>query len=84
MRVLITPSMCRSARAALGWSAEDLAEHAGVARRTVVRLEQGKDNTIKSSRAIIAALTAAGVSCEVAEDGQRERVTYDSRRQDTA
>ena len=37
---MITGVQIRSARAALGWSARDLAERAGIGLRTLLRLEQ--------------------------------------------
>lgn len=37
-----TPVQCRMARAALGWSADRLAEEASVGRTTVLRYEQGR------------------------------------------
>lgn len=37
---MICGSQIRAARAALGWSAEELADHAGISVRTVIRFEQ--------------------------------------------
>lgn len=37
----LLPVQCRMARAALGWSLDDLAAAAGVNRKTILRYEQG-------------------------------------------
>ncbi len=36
---MLTSAQIRSARAALGWSAQDLAEKSGVVRRTIASIE---------------------------------------------
>ena len=51
----------RMARAALHWSIEDLARHAGVTRTTVIRAEQGLKVRRISAEAIRGALERAGV-----------------------
>lgn len=38
--MLLYPEQCAGARAMLGWTQQDLAEAAGVARRTIVLFEQ--------------------------------------------
>ena len=61
---MLTGSRIRSARAALGWSAQDLADRAGVSMKTIVRLEavdgvpQSRSDTLLS---IQSALEAAGI-----------------------
>lgn len=42
VRPMPTPGQCRSARAFLGWSADDLAAASGVGRTTVFRYEKGQ------------------------------------------
>jgi transcriptional regulator with XRE-family HTH domain len=39
---MLTGAQIRSARAALGWSAQELADRAGVSMKTVMRLESAK------------------------------------------
>lgn len=61
---MITGSQIRSARAAIGWSAEVLAERAGISLRTILRVEQSEG--VPPGRAatlaeIQNALEAAGV-----------------------
>ncbi len=56
---------CRMARAALGWSLDDLAAKANVARRSVANFEGGKDRSPKPVKpetveALRAALVAGG------------------------
>ncbi len=38
----LLPVQCRMARAALGWSLDQLADIAGVNRKTILRFEQGE------------------------------------------
>ncbi len=61
---MLVSSQIRAARHALGWSAESLAIQSGVARRTIVSIEQ--ENGVPSANAstltkIQAALEAAGI-----------------------
>jgi transcriptional regulator with XRE-family HTH domain len=72
---ILTATSVRTARAAAGWSAADLADHARVSRRTVIRLEAGNTPNVKILQALTAAFADAGISIEISEDG-RERVTY--------
>jgi transcriptional regulator with XRE-family HTH domain len=60
---------CRMARAALGWSTQELAHEAGVGVNTVNRFENGQDARMSSVAAIRATLEAAGVIF-VEENGQ--------------
>jgi ribosome-binding protein aMBF1 (putative translation factor) len=52
---------CRMARAALGWSTQDLAKNAQVGVNTVNRFEAGQDARISSVDKMRAAMEAAGV-----------------------
>jgi DNA-binding XRE family transcriptional regulator len=55
------PLQCRMARAALGWSLDDLAKAAGVERKTILRFEQGTTDMRPSTRAAArGAMEAAG------------------------
>ena len=61
---MITGQQIRSARAALNWSAQTLAEYSGVSLRTLMRLEQ--TDSVPASRAstlmeIQRAFEAAGI-----------------------
>jgi transcriptional regulator with XRE-family HTH domain len=61
---MITGQQIRSARAALNWSAQTLAEYSGVSLRTLMRLEQ--TDSVPNSRAstlmdIQRAFEAAGI-----------------------
>jgi transcriptional regulator with XRE-family HTH domain len=61
---MLTGAQIRSARAALGWSAQDLADKAGVTSKTIMRLEsvdgipQSRTGTLLD---IKAALETAGI-----------------------
>ncbi len=57
------------ARAAIGWSTQELAAKAGVGVNTVNRFEAGQDARMSSVEKIRAALEAAGVIF-VAENGE--------------
>jgi transcriptional regulator with XRE-family HTH domain len=58
----ITPELCRGARALLGWSQQDLAARAEVARTTIAGYELGQiAPQARTLRDLIAALEAAGV-----------------------
>jgi transcriptional regulator with XRE-family HTH domain len=52
---------CRMARAALGWSTQDLAKNASVGVNTVNRFEAGQDARVSSVEKMRAAMEAAGV-----------------------
>ena len=61
---MLTSAQIRCARAALGWSAQDLAEKSGVVRRTIASIEgqsgvPGANST--TLQKIQAALEAAGI-----------------------
>jgi transcriptional regulator with XRE-family HTH domain len=53
---------CRAARALLDWSAQQLAEYAGVGVATVRRFESGSTVADTSVDAMTKALNAAGIS----------------------
>lgn len=55
------PFQCRMARAALGWSTQDLAREAGVGVNTVNRFEAGQDARVSSMDKMRVTLEAAGV-----------------------
>lgn len=57
----ILPIQCRMARAATGLGVRELAQAAQVSPETVVRFEQGEALRPRTTRAIRAALEAAGV-----------------------
>lgn len=56
------------ARAALGWSTQELAKRAGTGVNTVNRFEAGQDARVSSLEKMRAALEAAGVEF-IAENG---------------
>ena len=61
---MITPAQIRAARAALGWSAADLAKEAGLSLRTIQAIETnlGLEKARKSSvLALRASLESAGI-----------------------
>ena len=61
---IVTGAQIRSARAALGWSAQTLADRSGVGLRTLMRLEQidGVPSSRSSTLAVIkSALESAGI-----------------------
>ncbi len=60
--VTISARQCRAARGLLGWSQDQLAEAAKVARATIANFETGKTVPVTNNlTAIRAALEAAGV-----------------------
>lgn len=54
-------TQCRMARAALGWSLDELAAASGVARRTIARFEAGKPIQADNAAALRQALEKAGI-----------------------
>ncbi len=67
-------AQCLMARAALGWSQDDLARAAGVGRRTVASFEAGENIRPENMEAMRAALVAAGIA--FVNGGKRAGVTY--------
>ena len=63
------PIQCRMARAALGWSTQELAKKAEVGVNTVNRFEMGQDARISSVEKMQSTMELAGVIF-VAENGE--------------
>ena len=59
--MLLTPEMCRAARALLGWKAHQLADAAGLGIATVRRFESGGLVRLPSVEAMLEALQGAGL-----------------------
>jgi transcriptional regulator with XRE-family HTH domain len=58
----ISPELCRAARGLLGWSQQELATRAHVARKTIADFELSQVNPqARTLRDVVAALEAAGV-----------------------
>jgi DNA-binding XRE family transcriptional regulator len=58
-----SPAQCRGARAILGWTQRQLAESAGVARKTIADFEAAtRPLRLRTRRDITRALEAAGVA----------------------
>lgn len=59
----MTPAQSRAARALLGWSQSDLAEHASLHKRTVAGFEAGEERARREATAdaLRSALEGAGV-----------------------
>jgi len=68
----LTPGQVRAARGYLGWSAEQLAEHAGVSFSTVRRVETPGERGVReqSISAIRKALERAGIGFTTGPDGR--------------
>jgi transcriptional regulator with XRE-family HTH domain len=59
--MLLTPEMCRAARALLGWKRQQLANAAGLTRTTVQRFEAGGTVRLSSAEVMLQALQNAGL-----------------------
>lgn len=60
---ILSPRQCRAARGLLGWSQDQLADAANVARATIANFETGKTQPVGNNlSAIRAAFEAAGVA----------------------
>ncbi|OMJ31748.1 hypothetical protein BSZ14_12100 [Sphingomonas sp. Sph1(2015)] len=59
---MMTVEQCRAARSLLGWSAQELADHAGIGVATVRRYEGGSPIADISLHAMSGAFTGAGVA----------------------
>ena len=58
----MSPELCRGARGLLGWSQQELATRAQVARKTIADFELGQINPQpRTLRDVVAALEAAGI-----------------------
>jgi transcriptional regulator with XRE-family HTH domain len=64
----MTPTQCRMARAALGWSTTELARAANVGVNSVNRFETGRDARVSTVEKLRSTLEAAGVAF-IAENG---------------
>jgi transcriptional regulator with XRE-family HTH domain len=58
---MVSAPQIRAARSLLGWTAQDLAERAGVHRNTVVRVETGAVKHGHTTDRVIEALRRAGI-----------------------
>ena len=61
---MITAEQIRAGRAAVGWSADQLAKAAGIVRRTIVAIEGARgvpSSNAQTLQKIISALEAAGI-----------------------
>jgi DNA-binding XRE family transcriptional regulator len=66
---MVNASHIRAARALLDWSRDDLAAHAGIAKRTLVSVEQGAIAYETTWGKLRSALESAGVEF-IFEDGR--------------
>lgn len=65
---IASPAQCRAARALLNWTQAALADHAGVARKTVADFELATRTLhIRTRRDITATLEAAGIEFSLDE-----------------
>jgi transcriptional regulator with XRE-family HTH domain len=67
-------TQCRMARAALGWTLDDLASASGVGRRTVAKFEAGGSILPGKLEAMRAAFVQEGIAFE--NGGKRAGVSY--------
>ena len=67
---MISRAQVRMARAALGWSVRDLAEHSGLAANTVSRFENGFGAHLATLQQMQAVLVKAGIEFIPAEGGK--------------
>lgn len=69
---LIKVPLLRSIREKKGWTQELLAEHAGMSKRTVQRLESGENTTVESAQSLAATLglpSYESLCCYAGQDG---------------
>jgi transcriptional regulator with XRE-family HTH domain len=59
---MMNVEQCRAARALLNWSAQELAQHAGIGVATVRRFESGSAVVPASVESMARCLTAAGIT----------------------
>ena len=57
----MVPAQCRMARAALGWTINELARRSRIAPRTVMRIEAGDPHRREKGESVKAALENAGI-----------------------
>ena len=67
---MISRAQVRMARAALGWSVRDLAEHAGLSANTVSRFENGFGAHVATLQQIQVVLEKAGIEFIPAGEGK--------------
>jgi transcriptional regulator with XRE-family HTH domain len=67
-------TQCKMARAALGWSVDDLAREAGLSRRTILRFEGGESVAPDTVETLRARLVREGIAFE--NGGKRAGVSY--------
>ena len=67
-------TQCRMARAALGWSLDQLQAEAGVNKRTIMRHEAGETISPEKLEALRSAFVREGIA--FANGGKRAGVTY--------
>jgi transcriptional regulator with XRE-family HTH domain len=61
-KAFMNVQQCKMARAALGWSLDDLAERSGVGRRTCAKFEAGGSLLPEKVEAIRVAMVSQGVA----------------------
>ena len=76
------PFQCRMARAALGWTTQDLAREAGIGANTINRFEAGQDARVSSVDKMRAALEAAGLEF-IPENGGGAGIRFRERKVQT-
>lgn len=59
---MITATQSKMARAALGWSIMELAEHAGIGKNTALRFEKNGNTTTDTIRAMEVVFKSAGIT----------------------
>ncbi|MFO1069421.1 MAG: helix-turn-helix transcriptional regulator [Geminicoccaceae bacterium] len=79
VQVVLTPDQIRTARRLLRWGQVELAEAAGLSRRSVIKLEAGRPCAVSTRQAVEAALRKAGVQFG---DGAPFGATRDGRQPD--
>lgn len=67
-------TQCRMARAALGWTLDDLAARSEVSKRTIIKFEAGGSIMPETLEALRAAMVAEGVG--FTNGGKRAGVSY--------
>ncbi|MDM9627940.1 helix-turn-helix transcriptional regulator [Rhizobium sp. S152] len=68
---ILTPALCRAARAFLDWTQVDLSERAGVSRSTVRDYEGGRHDVHRATAAQLKlALETGGIAFVTVDDGK--------------
>lgn len=70
----MTQTQCRMARAALGWTLDELAHQSGISRRTIAKFEQGANVLPETMEKLRSTFAAAGVG--FTNGGKRAGVSY--------